>query len=266
MWNRILNISAWIAGVLCTFILFGAAISTSKEARLKGIGVTMDYAGENFFLDENDILNSVKKLGYTTENTLMDTINSGSLERELESHAFIEDVEVYKGLDSKLFIDVRMRKPVLRLFNTSGQSIYLDEHGVFMPLSARYAARTPIANGWIKLSFDKLKGKSIHALVEQNPENRRVAIVHELFEVASQIREDDFWNVQFNQFYVNRAGELELIPRVGDHVILIGDTKDLDKKLTKLMKFYQQGLDKTGWNEYKTINLKFANQVVCTKS
>ena len=47
---------------------------------------------------------------------------------------------------------------------------------------------------------------------------------------------------------------------------MIGDAEDLDKKLYKLRLFYAEGLNKTGWNEYKVINLKYANQVVCTKS
>ncbi len=265
MWNKIFNISAWVVGVAGTFVLFAAAVSTSKQARLKDVGVKIDYAGENFFLDENDVLNTIKNLGFTTENTLMDTINPGSIERVLENHPFIEDAEVYKRLNSKLFVEVQMRKPVLRVFNTKGQSLYLDEHGVFMPLSDRYAARTPVANGWIKLPFDNLEGSNIHTLNEDS-ENKEMAKIYELFKLVTHVRNDAFWSAQFNQYYVSRSGELEIIPRVGDHVIQIGDTKDLDKKLTKLMKFYQEGLAKTGWNEYKTINLKYANQVVCTKS
>ena len=32
-----------------------------------------------------------------------------------------------------------------------------------------------------------------------------------------------------------------------------------------VMIFYQNGLNKVGWNIYSTINLEYKNQVVCTK-
>ena len=59
--------------------------------------------------------------------------------------------------------------------------------------------------------------------------------------------------------------EFELVPEFGSHIIVLGDLSDLDKKLRKLNAFYQQALLEEGLNKYKTINLKFDNQVVCVK-
>ena len=67
------------------------------------------------------------------------------------------------------------------------------------------------------------------------------------------------------QIYVDEKNNVELIPRVGNHNIILGDASDLENKLEKLMIFYKKGLSKTGWNEYSTINLKYKNQIVCTK-
>ena len=72
-------------------------------------------------------------------------------------------------------------------------------------------------------------------------------------------------NAQIEQLYVNKEFEIELIPRVGNHRIVVGDATDIKTKLDKLKVFYDKGLNKTGWNEYSVINLKFANQVVCKK-
>ena len=76
---------------------------------------------------------------------------------------------------------------------------------------------------------------------------------------------DEFWKAQIIQVKVLENGELELIPRVGNHTILLGTTDELELKFKKLKIFYEKGLSKTGWNEYSQINLKFDNQVVCTK-
>ena len=90
-------------------------------------------------------------------------------------------------------------------------------------------------------------------------------MIDDVFKVAEFIRTDPLWHAQIEQLYVNKELEIELIPRVGNHRIVVGDATDLKKKLDKLKIFYKKGLSKTGWNEYSVINLKFANQVVCKK-
>ena len=43
-------------------------------------------------------------------------------------------------------------------------------------------------------------------------------------------------------------------------------TEAYEEKFEKLKMFYTEGLNKTdGWNKYSTINIKYKNQVVCTK-
>ena len=83
--------------------------------------------------------------------------------------------------------------------------------------------------------------------------------------VTNYVRTHDFWNAQIEQVYVNADGELELIPRVGNQTILFGDEKGMEEKFSKLYTFYKEGLSKTGWNQYKTINVTFKDQVVCSK-
>jgi len=56
-----------------------------------------------------------------------------------------------------------------------------------------------------------------------------------------------------------------LIPRVGNYEIQFGKMTDLETKFLKLNSFYEQALSKTDWNKYKTINLKYKDQIVCFK-
>jgi cell division protein FtsQ len=77
---------------------------------------------------------------------------------------------------------------------------------------------------------------------------------------------NEFWNATVQQLYVNANGEIEFIPRIGNHTVILGDDQLLESKFNKLLLFYQEGMNKKGgWNQYSTINLKFKNQVVCTK-
>jgi cell division protein FtsQ len=84
--------------------------------------------------------------------------------------------------------------------------------------------------------------------------------------MAKYINADDFWRSQIHQIYVNDNDDMEIVPLVGDQRIIFGDTTSMEEKFKKLLTFYQEGLNTTGWwNKYSTINLKFKNQIVCTK-
>lgn len=68
-----------------------------------------------------------------------------------------------------------------------------------------------------------------------------------------------------DQVYIERDGDMIMVPKLGDHVIELGPAEDLDNKFANLMTFYRKGMPRAGWNTYTKISLKFRNQVVCTK-
>ena len=61
-------------------------------------------------------------------------------------------------------------------------------------------------------------------------------------------------------------GQMEMFPRVGNHVISFGQPKDMKKKMERLRTFYTEVLNKVGWNKYKRIDLQYSNQIVCVKA
>jgi cell division protein FtsQ len=74
----------------------------------------------------------------------------------------------------------------------------------------------------------------------------------------------EFWKAQIEQIYI--GNDVELVPLAGSHIIVLGNFQDIDEKMNKLLVFYQHGLNKVGWNIYETINLKYKNQIVCSKT
>ena len=240
-------------------------MSASNRAVLSDVKVQIDFGEGNFFIDKDEVTEVVNDLGYLKDSTLMVNVDPRRIEHVLENNAFIQSAEVYEQLNGVLHADVKVRQPILRIYTQTGQSVYLDDEGKFMPLSHQYAARTPITNGYVSVNLRSLIGRNILEIAD-SLEHPDIAVIRELYLIVNKCREDEFWKAQFNQFYVNANHEIEIIPRVGDHIVLVGDAKNIDKKLNKLRLFYNKGLNKTGWNEYKTINLKYANQVVCSKS
>jgi cell division protein FtsQ len=190
-------------------------------------------------------------------------IDTYQIEKALNEHQAVEKADVYISIDGKLIIDLTQRKAILRVFSKN-KSFYIDNKGKIMPVSEKYTAHVPVATGEINLDlpsllkFTNLKGELIDsALIPK--------LYFDLYYLSSFIDSNPFWKAQIEQVYVDKQSEFELIPRVGNHTIVLGGVYNLQQKFDKLMQFYTKGLSKTGWNEYRTINLKYKDQVVCTK-
>jgi hypothetical protein len=90
-----------------------------------------------------------------------------------------------------------------------------------------------------------------------------------LIDFVGRIREDSYWGGEITQFDIrtNSYGEisLRLLPRSGDFMVEFGTLTDRDSKLAKLQKFYDEGLSHIGLGYYKTIDVRYDKQVICTK-
>ena len=132
-----------------------------------------------------------------------------------------------------------------------------------MPLSNNYTARVLVANGDINEPYQLNYSTDIISSSKKDELNRH-CVLCDIYNIAKFIYNDEFWRSQIEQIYV-RNGEYKLIPRVGSQVVLFGGINNLEEKFIKLEALYKQGFSQVGWNKYKTINLKYTNQIICTK-
>jgi len=159
---------------------------------------------------------------------------------------------------------VRQRQPILRVFNQNGESFYLDGSGAVLPLNPEFSARVLVASGFINEPFNRYTNYSCDS-VRVRDSLLFNGVMNNLFRLACHIVRYPFLKAQIEQVYVEQNGEMELIPRVGNHIILLGNAENLDDKFTRLLVFYTMGLNKTGWDKYQIINIKYQRQVVCSK-
>ena len=260
--SKVWNIVLWSLGLIGLLFLLGFVNYKQSEMLCRELVVQIDRTNGNYFINEEDINSMVYHEIDTVLGRPVRLINSEKLERKINNHPAVEATEVYKTIDGQLYIDVHQRTPIVRVFNTKGESFYIDSTGKLMPPSSTYTSRVLIANGNIQDSFFELSDENARNVSDTLEEK---SSIDDIFSFAEFIRKDKFWNAQIEQLYVNKDFEIELIPRVGNHRIVFGDAVSLKEKFNKLKIFYFKGLNKTGWNEYSVINLKYANQVVCTK-
>lgn len=262
--KRILNIGVWVLLTIGLLVSLGFAGYEQSTMPCSGVSVLIDHKDENFFVDEADIQTLLADRGDTLVGQSLSAINYDELEQLIMKNPVVEDAEVYADLYGKLNVQVKQRTPLVRVFNDLGESFYIDEHGQLMPLSEKYTARVIVANGFIKDSYHNIYALNLEEVANVDSLSK-TTLLDDVYLIAKRFENDEFWSAQIQQIYVDESQEIVLIPRVGNHKIILGDRSNLERKLKKLMIFYEEGLNKTGWNQYSVINLKYKNQVVCTK-
>jgi len=263
MLKKVLFISLWFLLVSGLIISLGFVNVEHEKVTCKKVNININYDDENFFIDREEVLELIKEKGDSLFNQPIGSIDIPSIEMILNNHPVISNAEVFQYLDGEISIDIKQRKPILRIINNTNESYYLDADGKLMPLSSKFSSRVLIANGNIAETYagKYLQDFSTKAINDSLLKNN---MLYDLYRLAKYVNEDEFWKAQIVQIYIGE--ELELVPRFGNHKIIFGDCDDLEDKFKKLFIFYKEGLNKVGWNSYSTINLKYKNQVVCTKA
>ena len=258
--NKVLQILVWVVALTAIIVALGF-VNVSREQMVftKPI-ITIDYETENRFINENDVLSQILSIE-NSEDLYLNQFNVNHLEEKLTNNNSINDVQVYKTIDGQLVINVKQRRPIVRIFSKN-ESYYIDEDGNLMPLSSKYTARLPVVSGNLNEPLGKRYQFNYNNL---NDTLTAKTLLDDIYKIASYIDKSEFWKAQIEQIDVNKVYEFELVPKVGNHKIVLGGVDNLESKFEKLMIFYKKGLSKTGWNEYSVINLKYKNQVVCTK-
>ena len=221
-----------------------------KKAEVVCKGVKVYIPGNQYFIDQQEVDKILKVDRHALIGRLMESINIHDLEIKLKANPFIEFAKVYTDMDGIINVEISQRQPILRLMNRFDQDFYVDQHGLKIPLSANFTARVLVANGYI----DELFANQVDTL--------HTDLARELYKTADYIRKDSLWDAQIAQIYVNQDHEIELIPRVGNDRILLGNADSLESKFHNLLVFYKKALPQVGWDTYKVINIKYANQVV----
>lgn len=263
--KKIAYITLWVVLVTGLVVSLGF-INKEQDALLcKEMVIHVNQEGDLFFLDNIDVARLINDRGDSIKNQPKRTIDVADIEHMLNSHAAISNAEVSMSIDGVLKIDVKQRKPILRVINTDGESYYIDEEGKPMPLSDKYTANVVIASGAITEPYITRYRYSVFDIAKDSA-LAASSMLDELYSMGEFITKNEFWKAQVQQIYINPEKDMELVPLAGNQKIIFGDTTNMEEKFNKLFTFYQQGLNTTGWwDKYSTINLKFKNQIVCTK-
>jgi cell division protein FtsQ len=230
--------SVLLIGSLAFLYSFSLAKNSAKKIK----NVVIEFVeGDNNFLTQqmvNKLLIQNKKKVKNQPKSILDL---QGLEHSVLSNPYIESASVFCTIEGVLKTIVKQRTPVARI-NTNNSSYYIDKQGVKVPLSTNYSTRVILITG--DVNKDNLK---------------------EITAFVNVILDDDFLRKEIIGVHITQHKEFVLSVRSGQYKIELGSLEKMNIKFKKLKAFYNKAfVDKT-IDQYKTINLKYHNQVVCAK-
>ncbi|WP_046743728.1 cell division protein FtsQ/DivIB [Kordia zhangzhouensis] len=234
-WNLIKGI------VLVAVVVFLYAFSANRNAaRIIENPAIQFLDGEQYFITRTMVNKLLIQNNDTVTNIRKEQLDLDVLEERLRANEMIQDAEVYLSVNGTLGAKIKQRTPIARI--ATNDSYYVDSEGKAMPLSTVSAARVPFVEGHV----DKKELKNIYVL-------------------ANYIAADDFLKKNVITIIQNQNKTFDLKLRANDFVVQFGDIKNIEKKVNNLKAFFKKAAKDKTLDNYTKVDLKFTNQVVCTK-
>lgn len=238
-----LKISAVVllVGYLAVSLYFVSDIDRDQPCEL--FEITVADSSECDLLTRDDVRAYLADADLLPEGKPMKQVDTELIEQCVREIDLLCDVKCYHKRHGDVYLSVRQRRPVVRVISDEGDNYYLDADGERIAVDAMYLDYLPLVLG---CDDDTLSAR-------------------DLLPMIGYISAHPFWNAQVEHIYISPSHEVSLIPRVGDHTILLGSPCDYEGKLARVLALYEQVMPRMGWAAYDTISVKFDGQVVCTR-
>ena len=226
--------------IVALLLLYSFTLKRNGERKLTKAKV--EFVGENQLFVTHETVNKLLiENNSDAQSIRKDKLDLNRLEKAINANSMIEKSELFVSIDGVLKAVVKQKTPIARVMDES-YGFYVDYEGSVMPLSAISAARVPLVSGKIKKESSK-----------------------DLCELFRLIYNDDFLRKNIIGIQILPSGGLIMKNRNFDYQIDFGSTINVEQKFNNYKAFFQKAVQDSSINKYKRINLRFTQQVVCTK-
>lgn len=238
-----------LVGLSAFAMLSAARIQDNRHIR--GLDVQVENEEQFRFVNKEQVVRQL----FTDRHLKVQGLSLGKadlnqMERILSTNPWIGNAEVFLDNARILHIHITQRVPQLRLFTRKGASFYMDASLALLPVSEEHTQYELLFVNVPDLGSDSISSEYKKSM---------------LF-VARAIKRDSFWQAQTSEIIVNGLNDFEIVPVLGTHKILLGSPDRLEEKLENVFAFYQDVLNKVGWNRYTLLDARFADQIVASPS
>ncbi len=234
---------------------------TRRNASVRAIKAEIDYCGGDTLISAATLQNWLVEQMPTLTGQQIKEVHTDTLLSLLESNPYLTASHVSTSVGGDISIQARQRTPILHLFY-DGREFYLDSEGNYLPLGTEGMTDVMVGNGYFNV---KLPAPLDSLTVQQMQQSRNFRLLG-LYHVAAYLHRHPTIGILFDQIYMDENGDILLVPKVGNHLVTLGDDSDLDRKFYDLLAFYREGFSRVGWDSYKHISVKYKDQVIGTRN
>ena len=231
--------------IIATYLLLAVTIFNRPDAlydACRKVEINIEQGAVQGFLSAEEVRRELIRTRLYPMGVSMDQIDTRKIEETMLKNPLVETAQCYKTLTGHVHIQLSQRLPVIRVKADNGDDYYVDTYGHIMP-NTQYVSDLVVATGHITKPYAQ----------------------KELRRVGNFLVSHKLWFCQTEQINVLPDGTIEMVPRVGDHIVYLGQPVGLRRKFDRLEKFYKYGLSKAGWNKYSYVSVEFDNQIICKK-
>jgi len=216
---------------LLTIVLGSYFNAKAQNDKIAGVQVRIFPMEKTFILAKE-----VKKM-IPLKDSIYKNINIEKLEEQLEKNDYISNAEVFKDLNGHIKAQIEQYHPIARVLGD--KSYYIDANGQAKALSKHYTEN-------VILIFGKLNKKN------------KMPVVN----LVKAINADEDLTAIVSEIHVGTSGVYLKTDQLNTNVF-IDIQNDLKGQLYKLKVIYMYLVKNQKNNQYKNMDLRFANQVVC---
>lgn len=250
-WQKIAIRIIWSIAAAGLIVLF--VISWKAKTAKQLTDIQVELVGERaqaLFMDEKAIRLILNEQGVQVGMPI-EKINLTRLEQFIEKTEWVKNAEFF--INNKLVLEAKIeqRIPIARVFTANGTSFYIDNEGWRLPLKQLTVLNLPVFTGFPTDQPKLSKPDSV--------------LLKDILFFAKTIQRDSFFMAQIAQVNIESNGTFEMVPTLGDHLVLLGTIDQLEDKLNRLFTFYKKVWLGSGVNAYQFIDCRFNHQVVALK-
>jgi cell division protein FtsQ len=231
--------------------LLVSGIHKKDNSVCKGFEIEIIGINNNFFIGKTEIIEMLEKVaGKEIKGKEINKMNLLEMENQIKKDVWISKATLYFDKNDILMVKVEEKNPIARIFSNQGTSFYIDHSLNMLPLSKKHSARLPVFTNFPSALTVLSKSDSV--------------LLDNIKAMSLYIQNDPFFMAMVDQVNITASNKFELIPKLGDQIILFGDASNIEKKFDKLKLFYKNVISIKGWKKYSKINLEFENQIVAS--
>lgn len=247
--KRPYKITLILLGAIALLVLVVVANVSRSRALVRGVEVHIRYGKTPVLVQEQTVKDSIFAAMPALLQQQVRSVDRSQVVEAAGRVPWLSEINASVSVSGKVVVRACQRRPIARLYYGDNEW-YFDSEGVMMPAACDGNCNVLVAGGDFVEPF---RTDSLNAQV--------LALV----QLATFLDRESKYGDMIDQIFIERDGDIILVPKLGNHVVELGTLDDLNEKFAHLLAFYRKGMPRAGWDTYSRVSLKFKNQVVCTK-